>query len=95
MHIEWPKVLFSGLSLHTVYTSALAIVIKLFSIKFHLNADDSQLQNSTMFGSRSVLYTEVSDCCVDIRNGMTQNKLQLNGDETEAMLVGTKQKLSI
>ena len=29
-----------------------------------------------------------------MKNWMTQNKLQLNGEKTEAMLVGTRQKLS-
>ena len=36
------------------------------------------------------LLTTVSDCDVDVTNWMTQNKLLLNADTTETMLVGFK-----
>ena len=35
-----------------------------------------------------------SDCYLDMKNWMTQNKLQLNSEKTEAVLIGTRQKLS-
>ena len=34
-----------------------------------------------------------TDCYLDIKNWMTQNKLQINSEKTEAVLIGTRQKL--
>ena len=40
------------------------------------------------------LLKTTSDCYSDIKNWMIQSKLQLNSEKTEAMLIGTRQKLS-
>ena len=42
----------------------------------------------------STLLKTASDCYLDIKNWMTQNKLLLNSEKREAMLIGTRQKLS-
>jgi hypothetical protein len=83
-----------GPVLFTLYTTPLANVIKQHNINHHFYADDTQLQNSATPENVPSLLHATSQCYTDISNWMTQNKLQLNGDKTEAMLVGTKQKLS-
>jgi hypothetical protein len=57
-------------------------------------ADDTQLHNSTLPEHLHLLRDSTSACFADIKNWMTRNKLQLNGEKTEAMLSGTKHKLS-
>ena len=64
------------------------------SIIYQFYADDTQLQNRDFPENVSSLLKTTSDCNVDIRNWMTQSKLQRNGDKTEVMLVGTKQTIS-
>jgi len=83
-----------GPVLFTLYTSPLANIISQHSIKHHFYADDSQLQISTTPDDLASILTETNNCYSDIQNWMVQNKLQLNGEKTEAMLVGTKNKLA-
>ena len=40
------------------------------------------------------LMTHTADYLDDMKNWMTANKIKLSDDKTEAMLVGTRQKLS-
>ena len=42
----------------------------------------------------TLFWKTTSDCYLDVKNWMTQNKLQLNREKTEAILIGTRQKLS-
>merc|ERR1712115_79758 len=57
-------------------------------------ADDTQIYTSDTPGNIDSLFRITSACFTDIQNWMTKNKLQLNGGKTEAMLVGTNNKLS-
>ena len=41
-----------------------------------------------------ILLKTTSDCYLDIKNWMTHNKLKLNSEKTEAMLIETRQKVS-
>ena len=80
-----------GPVLFTLYTAPLSNIID----KHDIDRDGhTQLLNSDTPDNTSSLMTTTSDCYSDIENWMMQNKLQLNGDKTEAMLVGTKHKLS-
>ena len=83
-----------GPVLFTLYTSPLANVIYSHSIHHHFYADDSQLFDSDTPDNVQTLLTRTSDCYIDIKNWMSDNKLQLNDDKTESMIVGTRQKLS-
>lgn len=83
-----------GPVLFTLYTSPLSNIINSHQLKHHFYADDSQLQDSDTPDNVQSLLTRTSDCYTDIKNWMTHNKLQLNDDKTEAMLIGTRQKLS-
>ena len=83
-----------GHVLLTLCTTPLASIINVHNWTHHLYADNSQLLNSALPENSHTLLKTTSDCYLDIRNWMTQNKLQLNSEKTEAMLTGTRQKLS-
>ena len=83
-----------GPVLFTLYTAPLANIINRHNLQHHFYADDTQLHNSDKPENVHNLLETTSNCYSDIKNWMTVNKLQRNGDKTEAMLIGTKQKLS-
>ena len=83
-----------GPVLFTIYTNPLASIINRHNLNHHFYADDAQLPNSALPESIHTLLKTTSECYLDITNWMTQNKIQLNSEKTEAMLIGTRQKLS-
>ena len=83
-----------GPILFTLYTSTLSNIIQSHNINHHFYADDTQLQDKDKPDNVHSLLTRTADCFDDVKNWMTANKLKLNDDKTEAMLVGTRQKLS-
>ena len=83
-----------GPVLFTLYTQPLSFVIERHNLNFHFFADDTQLLNSAKPEDIDELLASISCCFLDIKNWMTENKLKLNSDKTEALLVGTRQKLA-
>ena len=81
-----------GPVLFTLYTTPLASIINRHNLNHHFYTDDTQLLAS----GRHPYYSthKKSNCYSDINNWTAQNKLQLNSEKTEAMLIGTRQKLS-
>ena len=81
---------------YTSYTREIGAVILLFQILYHLFADDSQLQISMKVNSvQSQLNAKSSleMCLGEIAKWMNANKLKLNTDKTEIILIGTPQQL--
>ena len=83
-----------GPVLFTLYASPLSTIIESHSLKHHFYADDTQLQDSASPENIQTLLTRTSECYSDVKNWMTNNKLKLNDDKTEAILISTRQKLS-
>ena len=83
-----------GPVLFTLYTSPLSTIIKSHSLRHHFYADDTQLYDSDSPENIQAILSRTSDCYSDVKNWMTNNKLQLNDDKTEAVLISTRQKLS-
>ena len=78
----------------TLYSTPLASIINCHNLNHHFYADDTQLLNSALLENSYILLKTTSDSYLDIKNWMTQNKLHLNSEKTEAMLIRTRQKKS-
>ena len=82
-----------GPILFTMYTQQLSLVIKPFLLSYHFFADDTQLHKSAQPNSISSLVKDMSVCVENISDWMHANKLQMNGEKTECLCVGSKKKL--
>ena len=58
--------------------------------KHHFYADDTQLYITLSPSNFSQSMTALTDCLNDIQNFMAANKLKLNPDKTEFILIGSK-----
>ena len=70
--------------------------IKAYSVDYvHAYADDNQLYISFKPGSKASeleAVTALQDCILDIKTWMTADKLKLNDDKTELIVIGTVRK---
>ena len=87
-----PQGFILGPVLFTLYTTSLASIINHHNLNHHFYASDTQLPNSALPENIKTLLKTTSDCYSDIKNWMTHNKLRLNSEKTEAMLIGTRSK---
>ena len=78
-----------GPILFVLYTTPLSAVIERHSILHHSYADDSQLQNSATPDRLPDLIDSMRLCIDDIKDWMTDNKLKLNDDKTEVMIISS------
>ena len=83
--------------LFTIYSSSLIDVVQNHSPSVHCYADDTQLYVSFSpedeLGQLDVI-AAIERCVQVIRNWMWDNRLLLNEDKTEFLLIGTKQQLA-
>ncbi|WP_419650303.1 reverse transcriptase domain-containing protein, partial [Thiolapillus sp.] len=81
-----------GPVLFVLFTVPLPTVIEKHSVLHHSYADDSQLQKSAPPHQIPDLFLSMQKCIDDIKSWMTLNKLKLNDDKTEAMIVSSGRK---
>ena len=86
-----------GPLLFTIYTSSLIDVVEDYLPSVHCYADDIQLYisfNPVDKTGHSDAIAAIESCIQVIRSWMHDNKLLLNEDKTEFLLIGTKQQLA-
>ena len=77
-----------GPLLFTLYTTPLSSIICEHAIPHHLYADDSQLYVSFTSGDSAAALNGLQSCLASVQSWMSTNKLKLNPDKTEFLLVG-------
>ena len=86
-----------GPLLFTIYSNKLFEVIKYHLPEAHAYADDTQLYlsfSSDTATNKTDAVIAMERCISDIRTWMRADKLKINDDNNEFMLIGTKQQLS-
>ena len=77
-----------GPILYLLYTSPLGDIIRRHNMNFHFYADDCQIYFS-LDSVSSVTTTRIEACLQDIGTWMSLNKLKLNDDKTELLVIGS------
>ena len=72
-----------------IYTIPLGAILKYYEIDYHIYADDTQLYCSFDVNSVDDVIGSLSNCISDIRSWMIKNKLKINDDKTEFLLVSS------
>ena len=83
-----------GPDLYCIYTLSPGIIIRMFHILFHVYADDTQFYKSIDPGNFVNLKQTAEQlhlCTSEISNWMSNNRLKLNEEKTEFLIVGTGQ----
>ena len=84
-----------GPILYLLYTSPLSDIVntKKFNLSYHFYADDSQLYLSfqpTVLGDRDLAVFNIDSCVNEINHWMMVNRLKLNKDKTELLVISAK-----
>ena len=92
-NLESPQgVHFIGPLLFTPYTTPLSSMIFEHAIPHHLYADDSHLYVSFAWGDSAAALNGLQSCLASFQSWMSINKLKLNPDKTEFLLIGIEQQ---
>ena len=86
-----------GPLLFVVYARKIFEIVGKHNLEIHCYADDSQLYLSFCpndNANQEAALARVERCIEDIRNWMLNDKLKLNDDKTEFMIIGTSQQLA-
>ena len=81
-----------GPILFSLYTSPIGDIIDHHHIQYMLYADDTQLYLAFKFKNNPSIHTTMTSvqlCIADVGKWMSTNKLKLNGDKTEMMILTT------
>ena len=76
-----------GPLLFTLYTTPLSSLVSGHAIPHHLYADDSQLYVSLSSGDSAATLNGLQSCLASVQSWMSTNKLKLNPNKTEFLLI--------
>ena len=79
-----------GPLLYLLYTSPLGDIVRQHGLDFHLYADDSQIYFSFDASDAALSVSSVEGCVSEIYSWMSANKLRLNAEKTELLVIGSK-----
>ena len=71
-----------------MYTQPLVHIMRKFNILYHLYADDTQLYGSVYPNELPNLINRFEHCIAEVKAWMKVNKLKLNDEKTEVILLG-------
>ena len=77
-----------GPLLFSLYAQPLSKVIESHNCQYHKYADDTEVSKSAQPSDFTPLERDIQACINDVMSWMFSNKLKLNPDKTEVMLVG-------
>ena len=60
-----------------------------YNIDYHIYADDTQLYCSFTIDSLNDVLNLITTCIADIRSWMVKNKLKINDDKTEFLIISS------
>ena len=83
-----------GPLLFTLYTTPLSSLVSEHAIPHHLYADDSQLYVSFSSGDSAAALNGLQSCLALVQSWMSTNKLKVNPDKTQFLLIGNKRQRS-
>ena len=82
-----------GPILYLLYTSPLGDIVRQYNMGYHFYADDTQLYlsfSSLSGDDQAHSVAQVESCVRDIDRWMSRNKLKLNRDKTELLVISSK-----
>ena len=82
-----------GPILFSMYSQPVCDILIKHSFNYHLYADDTQLYKSVDVPHVISILQSLNECVSDVSSWMTSNKLKLNEDKTEVMIIGTPAKV--
>ena len=74
----------------SAYSRPLSLDINSFSVSYVAYADDTQLNDHAPASEIDALITNLENCISEVKVWMSDNKLKLNDDKTEALLVASQ-----
>ena len=83
-----------GPLLFTLYTTPLSSLVSGHAIPHHLYAEDSQLYVSLSSGDSAAALNGLPSCLTSVQSWMSTNKLKLNPDKTEFLLIENERQWS-
>ena len=87
LHCGVPRDSVLGPILFVLYIQPLSNLIKRHSLSVHLFADNTQIETSILPQQVHSAISSVETCNSDVKYWMIENKLQLNDEKTECLLI--------